>query len=135
MKKRKSFIKKIVVIILGIILFTTGYLISSTLLVKNISSSDFKFYEQVAKDVYEQGDKTIYEVPDGISLQRTNTSITISSANNNYFGKVVAKLQNGKLVFTHDLETRETIVLNSFFGFICVIIPALLYLGCKRNNG
>ena len=128
--KRRS-----IVIIVGIILFISGYLISSTFLVKNISNSEFEFYEQVARDVYEQGDKSIYEVPYGISLQRTNTSITISSANNNYFGKVVAKLQNGNLVFTHDSEANDIIVLNSCFGFICVIVPTLMYGFFKRNNG
>lgn len=136
MKQRKSFIEKvkqeyaqhkntiqrIFVIVIGIALFATGYLISSNFLQKPISNSEFEFYEQVARDVYEQGDKVMYEVPDGVSLQRTNTNITISSAKIAVRGQVIATLQNGELVFTRDAETRETIVINSIVGILFVLV-------------
>ena len=105
--QHKNAIQRIFVIVIGIALFATGFLISSNLLEKPISNSEFKFYEQVARDVYEQGDKAIYEVPDGVSLERTNTSITIFSAKKTVRGEVIATLQNGEIVVA-PMEKRKT---------------------------
>ena len=135
MKQRKSFIEKVKqmyakykVLIIGIALFLSGYLFSSNLLEKPISNSEFEFYEQVARDVYEQGDKAIYEIPNGVSLERTDETITISSARGAVHGKVVATLQNGELVFTRNAERGEAILKNSLIGILFVIVPSLLWI-------
>ena len=134
MKQRKSFIdklylqhKKVILIILSIALFVGGYLASVNTLYKPISDSQFEFYEQVACDVYEQGNKAIYEVPDGVSLERTSTSITISSANRTYRGKVIANLQNGELVYTRKPETGFVIFASSLIGAMFVCIGVLVW--------
>lgn len=142
MKQRKSFIEKLkqvyaqhtdaiqiaFLVIIGIALFASGYLFSSNLLEKPTSNSEFEFYEQVARDVYEQGDKAIYEVPDGVSLERTNTSITISSAKKTVRGKVIANLQNGELVFTRNAETGEAIFINILVGILFVLVSILIWI-------
>ena len=136
MKQRKSFIEKLkqvyaqhtdaiqfaFMVIMGIALFASGYLFSSNLLEKPTSNSEFEFYEQVARDVYKQGDKAIYEVPDGVSLERTNTSITISSAKETVRGKIIANLQNGELVFTRNAETGKAIFINILVGILFVLV-------------
>lgn len=153
MKQRKSFIEKvkqvyvqhknviqiIFAVIIGIAFFASGFLISSSLLEKPlISNNEFEFYEQVARDVYNQGNKTIYEVPDGVSLKKTDTSITVSSAKVSVRGKVVATLQNGELVCVYDAETVEAILINSLIGilfvFVWVIIVAFIHEKKKKRE-
>lgn len=124
----KRTIKIIFMIITSVTLFISGYLVSSNLLTKQISDSEFEFYEQVARNVYEQGEKVIYEVPDGVILERTSTSITISSKGTNR-GKVTAILQNGELIFTRNEERGEAIAIGILSGILFVLISILLWIG------
>jgi len=124
----KRTIKIIFMIITSVTLFISGYLVSSNLLTKQISDSEFEFYEQVASNVYEQGEKVIYEVPDGVTLERTSTSITISSKGTNR-GKVTANLQNGELIFTRNEERGEAIAIGILSGILFVLISILLWIG------
>lgn len=124
----KRTIKIIFMIITSVTLFISGYLVSSNLLTKQISDSEFEFYEQVARNVYEQGEKVIYEVPDGVTLERTSTSITISSKGTNR-GKVTANLQNGELIFTRNEERGEAIAIGILSGILFVLISILLWIG------
>lgn len=124
----KGIVKSVFIVIICIALFISGYVLSSNLLAKQISDSEFEFYEQIARDVYEQGERAIYEVPDGVNLERTSTSITISSKGTNH-GKVIASLQNGELIFTHDKEIGETIAVGILTGILFVLISVLLWIG------
>ncbi len=124
----KRAIKIIFMIITSVTLFISGYLVSSNLLTKQISDSEFEFYEQVARNVYEQGEKVIYEVPDGVILERTSTSITISSKGTNR-GKVTANLQSGELIFTRNEERGEAIAIGILSGILFVLISILLWIG------
>lgn len=124
MKKRKR-----TLIIIGFVaLFAVGYLFSSLALQKLVSDSEFSYYEQVAKDVYEQGSSTIYEVPETVTLEKTDTEIIISSADINKRGKVCATVQNGELVFERDNETGDAIGLSIAFGIIFVLIGLIIYI-------
>lgn len=140
MKKRKSFIEKIeqvceqhisstiiaFSVIIVIVLFGSGYMFSSNVLQKPTSDSEFELYEQVARDVYEQGDKTIYEVPEGVSLERTDTSIIISSAKKTVRGKVIANLQNGELVLTRNEESIDAISNNILAGIFFIFATSVI---------
>lgn len=124
----KGAIKIIFMIIISVTLFISGYLVSSNLLTKQISDSEFELYEQLARNVYEQGEKVIYEVPDGVILERTSTSITISSKGTNR-GKVTANLQDGELIFTRNEERGEAIAIGILSGILFVLISILLWIG------
>ena len=135
MKKRKSFIEKIeqvceqhmsstiiaFSVIIFIVLFGSGYMFSSNFLQKPTSDSEF--------ELYEQGDKTIYEVPEGVFLERTDTSIIISSTKKTVRGKVIANLQNGELVLTHNEESIEAISNNIFAGIFFIFVTSVIVVG------
>ena len=139
MKQRKAFIDKVylqhpkaIVIILSIVFFVSGYWLTASTLTKPITNSEFEFYEQVARDVYEQGNKAIYEVPNGVLLVKTNTSITISNDGIRR-GQVVATLQNGELVCTRDLQTAYAIIVNSLCGII-FSMPGTIFVKEKMRK-
>lgn len=94
---------------------------SSNFLQKPTSDSEF--------ELYEQGDKTIYEVPEGVSLERTDTSIIISSAKKTVQGKVIANLQNGELVLTRNEESIEAISNNIFAGIFFIFVTSVIVVG------
>lgn len=124
----KGVVKSVFIVVISIALFVSGYISSSNLLAKQISDSEFEFYEQIARDVYEQGERAIYEVPDGVNLERTSTSITISPKGTNR-GKVIASLQNGELIFTRNKEIGESIAVGILTGILFVLISVLLWIG------
>lgn len=64
--------------------------------------------EQVVQDVYAQKGQVIVEIPEDFSVSITETTITVKAANNRR-GKVIAKLHNGELVMTREMETDNTI--------------------------
>ena len=148
MKQRKVFIEKvkqwyaqhkdaieiIFRVVIGIAIFTSGYLVSANLLKKPISNREFELYEQMARSVYEQREQSIYEVPKGIHLDKTATSIIISSDKVTVRGKVIANLQNGELVFTRKSETGEAIVINSLIGFLFVLVSLITWLNVPSFN-
>lgn len=151
MKQQKSFIKnqncvslqrkKAVIILLTfcIVSFASGYIISSNVLLKPINNSLFEFYEQVARDVYEQQDKAIVYVPVGVSFEGADTSFTISSADKNFRGKVIANSQNDELVLTRDTEMGKAIFLNSLFGVgftaqILVLMGAISFFYLRKRQ-
>ena len=123
-------------IILSIALFVSGYFVSANFLLKPISDIEFEFYEQVAHDVYEQGNKAIYEVPDGLILGKTSTSIIISSAKATCRGKVIATLQNGELVCKRSIESAEAILIHSLVGIIFFLlgIAVRVFIFEKKNK-
>ena len=141
MKKLKSFIEnvkqvysqhthtiKIVFwIILGIAIFASGYHISANFLEKPTTNSEFDLYEKVVRDIYEHVDQAIYEVPGGVSIEITNTSITISSAKETVRGEVIANLQNGEFVFTRNAETGRAISTNILVGFLFILFSILIW--------
>lgn len=129
-----SAIKTILVVFLGAMLFVCGYLASTKLLTRQISADEYNRYEQIAYSVYEQGDVAIYEVPDGVTLEKSDTSITISSAKKTECGKVVASVQNGKLVFAHDKEEGRTIAVGMLAGILFVLIWVLIWTVYHWNN-
>jgi len=145
MKQRNLFIdkfylqhKNMIWIISNIVLLVCGFWVTFNIMNNPISDRKFAFYEQVAYDVYKQGCKAIYEVPDEVSLERTSTSISISSANSKYLGKVIAKLKNGELVYIRESEKEKAIILSSLIGMLCACIGnlVLIHIGekIKKRN-
>lgn len=119
MKIRKILINALITTIV----FATAFFVSSTFIFKTASDSQLEIYEQVAINVYEQNNQNIIEVPDGICVEKTPTAITVTKFGN--FGKVVAKIKDGKLVVTRDLETACSITLSIFIGILFSIIYLL----------
>ena len=145
MKQRNLFIDKfylqhktVIWIISNIVLLVCGFLVTFNIINKPISDSKFAFYEQVAYDVYKQGSKAIYEVPEEVFLEKTSTSIIIFSANRAYRGKVIARLQNGELVYIRESEKEKLIILSSLIGMLCACIGnrVLIHIGekIKKHN-
>ena len=118
MKRGKTITKKQLIrvarlsgmVIVGIISFATSYF----LLNKNsrtISNDEFKLYEQVAQSVFLQKNRELLsDISEGVNIEKSDTSITISSDDPNEFGCVVAKLQKGKLVYEHYSENEIKIL-------------------------
>ena len=126
-------------VILLIAIFILGYLVSWNCTEKPISADQFEFCEQVVRDVYAQEGKVIVEAPEEVCVTITTTTITVRLSDNTYRGKVVAKLQNGELSMTRDLETGEAIFLSILLGISFVLVAFLvllliLYIGGKRLN-
>ena len=141
MKKRKTFLENMaelystnskkyysifVILCIGIFVITTFF--SSTFIVKVLTEEEVEYYKEVAVDVYNQGSAAIYEVPDGIDIEKTDITITVSSKNEWQFGKVVARLQNGQLVFKHTSEIFVANFLNVCIGVVPTLIGILFCL-------
>ena len=113
-------------VILLIAMFIAGYLVSWNCLEKPISADQFEFCEQVARDVYAQEGKVIVEAPEEVTATTTTTTITVQLSDKTYRGRVVAKLQNGELTMTRDLETGEAIFLSVLLGIVFALSTILL---------
>lgn len=125
-RNKKAVIKKIFLVIIGIAIFVSGYLLSSNFLEMPISNCEFEFYEQVAADLYNKGYVAIQEVAqEELSIKITNTSIIISSTNSAGRGKVIANFQSGELVITRDAEIPEAIFVNTVMGLLWVFVFTL----------
>ncbi len=133
--KRK--IKKTLAIILGILIFyTIGCIISNEIITSSeqepISSEQVASYKKAAQDIYEkmQAGSRLYEIPKGASLELTDTAIIISVADEAYRGRVIAYLENDKLVCVYDAEEPPSnMVLCQVMG-ICfgAILGCLFYI-------
>ena len=109
--------------IICIAIFTCGYYFSDCFIVKKVTDSEFKLYEQIAYDVYNQfGENALYEIPEGVTLEKNDTSIIISSNDPITFGKVIAMKQDGDLILERDLEVNERADINTFIGIIFAFV-------------
>ena len=109
--------------IICIAVFTGGYYFSNHFIVKTVTDSEFELYEQVAYDVYNQfGEKALYEIPEGVTLEKNDTSIIVSSNDPITFGKVIAMKQDGDLILERDLEVNERANINTFMGIIFAFV-------------
>lgn len=125
--QHKDAIKAAMGIIIAIMLFTSGFLISWNFMQKPLNDSQFKLCEQVVRDVYEQkGADIIVEAPEGYSIVITETTIKVGLKNKFYRGEVVAKLQNGELVFTRDMKTGGAIFVSIVMGILFVLITTVI---------
>ena len=122
-KNSKQYYSIFVILCIGIFVIATFF--SSTFIVKVLTEEEVEYYKEVAVDVYNQGSATIYEVPDGIDIEKTDITITVSSKNEWHFGKIVASLQNGKLVFKHTSEKSIAIFLTVCIGAVPTLIGIL----------
>ena len=126
MKKREKIIN-VVLIVLAVALFSTGYIISANFLKKPLNENQFDLYEKVAQDVYEHGNQIIVEAPNDVTISKTATTITVKPKFG-FAGKVEAKLKNGELVFTRFTEKGESIFFNILMGIEFVLVYILLVL-------
>lgn len=116
-------------VIFAIALFIGGYLVSWNFMKKPLNDRQFELCEQVARDVYAQKGNVIVEAPEDFSVSMTTTTITVQSADNLYRGKIIAKLQNGELVMTRDMETGEAVFLSILMGILFVLVTILIVAG------
>ena len=149
MKKRKTLKevysqhkKAIQIVILAIILaippFIVGYLVSWNFMWKPLNNTQFELCEQVARDVHAQKGNVIVEKPKDFSVSMTKTAIIVQPDNILYRGKVIAKLQNGELVITRDMETGVAILSSILVGMAFVtaefLIAVEIYEKIKKES-
>lgn len=129
LKTKRRFFRRIYLTIIGIIFFCGGYYISGNILTKTISNKEFEMYEQVAQNYYDQFKKsTIVEIPKGVVVKKTDTCIIVYHNHNEpiyKLGRVIATLQNGKLVFERDNEVNRQIKMNVIMGTLFAVIVLL----------
>ena len=108
MKERKRFREIYVgnIVIFVIVFFILGFFMG-WLCKKPLDEKQFELCEQIAQDVYNQKGNIIVEAPEEYEIKLDTTSITVRLDNFRYRGKVIAKLQNGELVFIREMETVE----------------------------
>ncbi len=138
MKERRTFICKVkqvneqhmntieAIILVVIVLFIAGFLVSWKLFHKPLSTNQFEACEQVARDVYAQAQKgtSIFEVPEDYSVSIDSTTINVRLAN--YRGKVIAKVQKGELEMTQDREIGSAILDSIVVGLIFILYPLMI---------
>ena len=127
-KNAINIIAILVILVLVIALFICGYLVSWNFMEKPLNNSQFELCEQVARDVYAQKENVIVESPEEVSVSMTSTTITVQLTNSLYRGKVNARLQNGELVMTRDMETGEAVFVSILMGLLFVLIIILIAL-------
>ncbi len=136
--RHKIAIQSTILIIFTILIFIDGYLFSWNSLEKPLNDSQLKLCEQVAQDVYAQKGNVILEIPEDFSVHITTTTITVQLTDVLYRGKVIAKLQNGELVMTRNMETEKAVFLSIAMGIICVLVALLIlttYSKIQKNLG
>ena len=95
MEDLKNRIRKHKVVIF-MILFVCSYCYSSHFCIKKVSDREFKVYEHVARDFYNQlGKDSLYETPEGVEVIRTDTEIIVFSSEKSKYGEVIAKMKDG----------------------------------------
>lgn len=141
--QHKDAIFKIVGFILATALFFSGFFLTSKFF-KPITEEQITYFEEVAKDIYSQGAKSLYEVPDDVFVSKNDFSITVSSNKARELGSVTATLENGKLNFTNNAEKGDAIFACIMVGILFILVPMAIvliiaiahdkYLAKKRNN-
>ena len=122
MNTLKSRITKYKVIIF-LILYVCGYCFAAHFCVKPITNKEFELYEQVASDFYNQlGKVSLYELPDGVDLKRTDTKIIVSSTEKTKFGEVIAKMKDEKLVLERDSKDEERAWRSVLIGILIAVV-------------
>ena len=127
MEDLKNRIRKHKVVIF-MILFVCGYCYSSHFCIKKVSDREFKVYEHVVRDFYNQlGKDSLYETPEGVEVIRTDTEIIVFSSEKSKYGEVIAKMKDGNLMIEREFQSEDRIVMNIligiiFSGFWCCVI-------------
>lgn len=124
-------IQAAILVILEIAFFIGGYLVSWNFIEKPLNDSQFELCEQVARDVYAQKGNVIVEAPEDFSVSMTTTTITVRSANNQYRGYVIAKLQNGELVMTRNMETGKAVFFSILMGMLFVALTIIIFIAAE----
>ena len=144
MKQRRNFVDKVkelyeqhtnAIEITGFLMFfILGFLVSWNCIGRPLNDSQFEYYEQIARDVYAQEGKVIVEAPKNVAISKTTTTITVESDSVfSPWGKVTARLQNGELVMTRDLETIPVVMVSLCVGIIFVCVFRLLLAFLKNQ--
>ena len=124
--QHKDAIQGAVLVIALIASFIGGYLLWWNFMAKPLNDSQFELCEQVVRDVHAQKGTVIVEVPEDFYVTITETTIRVGLLNCSYRGEVVAKLQNGELVMTRDMQTGEAVVLSILTGILFVLVTMLI---------
>ena len=125
-KNEKRNTKLLIAILVAIIGFTIGFFLSTKYVFKPSTDSDFQRYEEVAKNVYQQGNQAIVETPNDVVIEKTATRISVSSSEYGHLGRVDAKLENGKLVCEKKPELYGVIILGIINGLVGILTAWLL---------
>lgn len=126
--------RKAVRIAIMVLAFIIGYMACWTLLMRPMNDEQFAMCEQVAKDVYNQSGQTIIEAPEDVYVNVTSTTITVGLQSVTYRGEVIAKLQNGELVLTRNMQTARAVFLSILIGIICFLISVIIILSIKETK-
>lgn len=131
--QHKDAILNAVFVIAVIASFICGYLLWWNFMAKPLNDSQFELCEQVARDVYAQKGTVIVEVPEDFYVTITETTIRVELLNCSYRGKVIAKLQNGELVMTRDMQTEEAVFFSILVGIVFGLVTILIAIYIKEN--
>ena len=122
--EKRDLVKLLVGVIIVIVLLAGGYLYTYNNRAKPLSPEEIELYEQIARNVYEQGDGTIVEAPADIEVETSSTSIKVTSTNRS--GKVIARLQNGELSFDSSTGQKGAVASSCAGGVLALFIGVLI---------
>lgn len=127
-------ITAIFLVFFEIAVFIGGYNIAWRFMEKPLNDGQFAIAEQIARDVYAQTQKgnVIVEAPDDFSISMTTTTITVQSSSRLSRGKVIAKLQNNKIVTSRDLENTKAIGESTAMGILSALVTIIIIV-CVWN--
>lgn len=106
-------------VVFGIVGFFVGFNLYAPL-----NSIQVTNCEMVAKEIYDSKDKGMIRIPQGYSVQRTETEISVSQVN--HVGCVTATIQDNELVFHHNKGVGTQILQGVGFTIIGVLVVNLM---------
>lgn len=107
--------------------FFIGYFGNFMLITRPITDVEFEYCEQVAQSIYAQKDEYLIEVPNNVGFVKTDTEIKVWKGTGS--GKVIATLENGKLVFERNKEIPKMLTVNILIGVLFVCVFGLIDAG------
>ncbi len=116
-----------------IAVFIGFYLLSSRTIFKPSTKKQLDFYEEVARNVYEQNEEAINKVIDKVSITRGKNTINVSD---NYqhgitSGRVVLIINNDGIIIERHPEFFFSLFMNILFSTVFTIDTCiLLFLIC-----
>ena len=128
-REKQTIVKIILLVVSCVVFFTCLFLLLNNFCVTKLSEEEFKMYENVAYRAYEQdkrGDILKEEFDEGVEVEKTDTSIIVSSSDPSCYDKVVLKMQNGKPFCYRETDTITKIIGN---GGLALYFTFLLMMG------
>lgn len=115
-------IEVILKMLIAITLFILGFMISWGSLFRPLNEEEFKACEQVAREMYFQRNQSFIPQKEGFSIQRSSTSVAVTSSNPFNIGKVIAESRNGEVILERDMQTENAIIISILIGILFLLL-------------